>query len=80
MPLGKNKTGVTQDFQVMRNGGLAYGKMLDDVANANRLPVGGQQIQNADARGIGKRLEPARVFCGVRASELGSSGRGTSEP
>lgn len=80
VPLGKNKTSIAQDLQVMRNGGLANGKMLDDVANANRLSVCGQQIQNADTRGVGKRLEPARVFCGVRAGELGSSRSGTSEP
>lgn len=42
VPLGKNKTGVAQDFQVMRDGGLANGKMLDDVANANRLAIRSQ--------------------------------------
>src|SRR5579863_1081553 len=52
-PLRKYKARLLQDFQVMRNCRLADREMLHDVADAHRLTVGRQQIQDADARGIG---------------------------
>src|SRR5690348_2870773 len=74
---GQDEARVAQDFQMMRNGGLAQPKMLDDVTNADRIAIGGKQVEDADARRIGERLEPAGIFPGARASKLRPDWRGT---
>src|ERR1700680_1857979 len=58
----------------MRDGRLANGKVLDDIADADRVAAGGEEIEDANARGIGEGLEPPREFAGARGDELGRGG------
>jgi hypothetical protein len=76
--LGVDEAGIAQNFQVMRNRGLANRKVLDDVADANRLTIGGEKAENADSDRIGEGLEPGRVFASVCVRELRRRGPGAT--
>src|SRR5579863_8545132 len=70
-----HETSISKDFQVVRNRRLSDGKVLYDVANAYRLPVRGEEIENADRKGIGEGFEPAGILARANARKLRSDGR-----
>ena len=59
--LGDDEAHVAQHLQVVGDGRLAEREVIGDVADADRLVTGGQQIEDADAGRIGQGLEPGGV-------------------
>lgn len=70
--LRKHKPGVPKNFQMMRYRRLLNRKMLHNLADADRLVIVGQQVENANTNRIGKGLEATGVALSTR---LGDPGR-----
>lgn len=60
---------------MVRNCGLADRKVLDHVADANRVAIGGKKVEDADAGRVGEGFEPARIFSSACVRELWRGGR-----
>ncbi len=54
----------------MRDRRLAERELVDDVADADRRVVAGEEVEDADARRVRERLEPARVFLRLSFAEI----------
>lgn len=71
--LDVNKPRVSQNFQMMRDRGLANRKVLYDFAHTHRRFIVGKQVKNANANRVGKSFEPLRVLLGAGLSEFGGA-------
>ena len=69
-PLRKHEPAVAKNLQVMRYRRLLNGKVLYDLANADRIVVAGEQVENANAHRIGKGFEATGVFPRARIGDL----------
>ena len=74
-PLGDDEADVTQHLEVVGDRRLAEREVIGDVADADWLLAHGQQVENADAGGIGQGLEPGGVRLGLRFRDRGCAGR-----
>jgi hypothetical protein len=57
--LGVNESRLPQEAQVVADGRLMLVKLGGDVADPTRLRMLHQQVQHAQSRRVGERLEPA---------------------
>lgn len=68
--LCQNETAVAKNLQMMGYRGLLNRKMLYDLANANRVVIVGEQVENANTHRVGKGFEATGVLLRARSSDL----------
>ena len=67
-PLRDDKAHLTQDFQVVRDRWLAQRKVIGDVADTDGFLACREEVEDANASGIGEGLEPGGVGFGISGS------------